>query len=66
MLKESTKNARLAANEFAANAGVQVGGIRSARQGSFIIRDVGENYGDTAKIDKDVRVVTNITFYLTK
>ncbi len=66
MLKEATKNARLAANEFAANAGVEVGGIRNARQGSFIIRDVGENYGDTAKIEKDVRVVTNITFYLTK
>lgn len=66
MLKEATKNARVAANEFAANAGVKVGGIRSARQGGFIIRDTGENYGDTKKIGKDVRVVTNITFYLTK
>lgn len=66
MLKEATKNARVAANEFAANAGVKVGGIRSARQGGFIIRDVGENYDDTKKIDKDVRVVTNVTFYLTK
>ena len=66
MLKEATKNARVAANEFAANAGVKVGGIRSARQGGFTIRDVGENYGDTNKIDKDVRVVTNVTFYLTK
>ncbi len=66
MLKEATTNARLAANEFAANAGVEVGGIRSARQGGFIIRDVGENYGDTKKIEKDVRVVTTITFYLTK
>ncbi len=66
MLKEATKNARIAANEFAANTGVEVGGIRSARQGSFIIRDVGEEYGDTKKIKKDVRVVTNITFYLTK
>ncbi|MEM9622794.1 MAG: SIMPL domain-containing protein, partial [Pseudomonadota bacterium] len=65
MLKEATKNARLAANEFAANAGVQVGGIRDARQGGFIVRDVGEDYSDTAKIDKDVRVVTTITFYLT-
>lgn len=64
MLKEATKNARVAANEFAENAGVQVGGIRSARQGGFVIRDVGENYGDTAKIEKDVRVVTNITFFL--
>lgn len=66
MLKEATTNARLAANEFAANAGVEVGGIRDARQGGFVIRDVGESYGDTNKIEKDVRVVTTITFYLTK
>lgn len=66
MLKEATKNARIAANEFAVNAGVEVGGIRSARQGGFVIRDVGENYGDTRKIEKDVRVVTNITFFLTE
>lgn len=65
MLKEATKNARLAANEFATNAGVKVGGIRSARQGGFVIRDVGENYGDTQKIEKDIRVVTNVTFFLT-
>ena len=66
MLKEATMNARIAANEFAANAGVKVGGIRSARQGGFVIRDEGEDYGDTAKIRKDVRVVTNITFFLTE
>jgi hypothetical protein len=66
MLMEATTNARLAANEFAANADVDVGGIRDARQGGFIIRDVGENYTDTTKIEKDVRVVTTITFYLTK
>ncbi|UFH58141.1 SIMPL domain-containing protein [Sulfurovum mangrovi] len=65
MLKEATRNARAAANEFAQNAGVKVGGIRSARQGNFVIRDVGENYSDTKKIDKYVRVVTTITFYLT-
>ncbi len=66
MLREATKNARIAANEFAENAGVKVGGIRDAHQGGFSIRDVGENHGDTAKIEKDVRVVTTITFYLTK
>lgn len=65
MLKEATKNARLAANEFAVNAGVEVGGIRNARQGGFEIRDVGENYGDTKKIEKEVRVVTTVTFFLT-
>lgn len=66
MLKEATQNARIAANEFAENAGVSVGGIRSATQGSFYIRDAGEEYGDTGKIEKDVRVVTTITFYLRK
>lgn len=65
MLQEATTNARLAANEFAENASVKVGGIRSARQGGFVIRDVGASYGDTGKIEKDVRVVTNITFFLT-
>lgn len=64
MLKEATTNARIAANEFATNAGVKVGNIQSARQGGFEIRDVGESYGDTKKIEKDVRVVTNVTFYL--
>ncbi len=65
MLREATKNARLAANEFADSAGASVGKIRDARQGSFYIRDAGEEYGDTQKIEKDVRVVTTITFYLT-
>jgi hypothetical protein len=65
MLSEASKNARIAANEFAENAGVQVGRIRSARQGGFSIRDAGEGFGDTQKIAKDVRVVTTITFYLT-
>ncbi len=66
MLKAATTNARIAANEFAANAGVAVGGIRSARQGNFSITDVGEEYGDRYKIEKDVRVVTRIEFYLTE
>ncbi|WP_343561967.1 SIMPL domain-containing protein [Kiloniella sp. b19] len=66
MLREATQNARIAANEFASNAGVEVGSIRSARQGSFYVRDAGEEYGDTQKIEKDVRVVTTITFYLTE
>ncbi len=65
MLREATKNARIAATEFAENAGVKVGGIRNARQGSFYIVDAGMDYGDTKKLEKDVRVVTNITFFLT-
>ncbi len=66
MLQEATLNARIAANEFAENAGVKVGAIRHARQGGFTVVDVGANHGDTKKIEKDVRVVTTITFYLEK
>lgn len=66
MLREATENARIAANEFAQIANVKVGGIRNARQGNFFIRDAGSDYGDTQKIEKDVRVVTTITFYLTE
>ena len=65
MLREATKNARIAANEFALNAQVEVGGIRSARQGSFFVRDAGNENSDSYKIEKDVRVVTTITFFLT-
>ena len=65
MLSEATRNARIAANEFAKNAGVKVGRIRSAYQGGFSIRDVGDDYSDTGKIEKNVRVVTTIEFYLT-
>lgn len=65
MLKEAARNARIAAAEFANNAGVEVGRIRSARQGRFEIQDAGADYGSTNKIEKDVRVVTTISFYLT-
>ena len=64
MVREATKNARIAATEFDLYAGVRVGGMRSARQGNFVIRDAGSDYGSTDKIEKDVRVVTTITFYL--
>ncbi len=64
MLSEAARNARIAANEFAENAGAKVGRIRSATQGGFIVVDVGENSGDTSKLEKNVRVVTRIEFYL--
>ena len=64
MLKEATENARIAANEFAQNAGATVGRIKNARQGGFNIRDVGADYSDTQKIKKTARVVTTISFYL--
>lgn len=64
MLKEANENAKIAANEFAKTAGVKVGGIKNANQGSFSILDEGESFGDSEKINKTVRVVTTISFYL--
>lgn len=64
MLKESTQNAKIAAEEFAKNAGAKVGKIKSAKQGGFTIRDEMEEYGDRRKIKKDVRVVASVMFYL--
>jgi len=66
MLREATENARIAAGEFAKNAGIKVGSIRSASQGGFEVHDLNSgDYGtDDRSIDKQVRVVTTVTFYL--
>ncbi len=64
MLREATENARVAADEFAKNAGVTVGGIQNARQGGFQVEDLSGSGSDTKAAEKMVRVVTTITFYL--
>jgi hypothetical protein len=64
MIREAMAAARVAANELAGNTGVTLGRIKSANQGRFSIVDKGENYGDKNRIDKKVRVVTEIKFYL--
>ncbi len=64
MLREATATARVVANEFAANAGVEVGGIQTATQGGFQIRAANKGVAEADAIEKLVRVVTTITFYL--
>lgn len=64
MLREATQNARIAAAEFAKLTNVNVGKIKSARQGNFVIRDVGSDYTDNQRLHKTIRVVTHISFYL--
>jgi hypothetical protein len=64
LLREATENARIAAEEFAKNAGVAVGGIQRAAQGGFSVRDRGSEHSETESREKLVRVVTTITFYL--
>lgn len=73
MITEATRNARTAAERFAADSGSQVGSIRSANQGVFSISPaessaVGD-YGDgnaDASIMKKVRVVATVDYYLIK
>jgi len=75
MLRDATQNARGAAQQFANDAGSKVGSIQSANQGFFSVdsRDSnaaqasgGEGYTppQPSTIDKKVRVVVTLTYYL--
>lgn len=77
MITEATRNARAAADRFAADSGSQVGGIRSANQGVFSISsaDGGSATGDggdgggvspDSSIMKKVRVVSTVDYYLVR
>ena len=60
MIEEATKNAREAAEKFAADSGSKLGEIKSAEQGYFSI----ENRDQYTPHIKKVRVVTSVDFYL--
>ena len=60
MIAEATRNARAAADQFAKDSESTLGKIKSAEQGYFSIEDADQS---TPYI-KNVRVVTNVTFYL--
>lgn len=66
MIAEATKNAREAAKQFAENSGQKVGGIKYASQGVFQIlpRDATYTVPESQQINKKVRVVSTIQFYL--
>jgi hypothetical protein len=75
MITDATRNARAAADRFAADSGSKVGSIRQASQGVFSITaadegggagepgDGGSTNGDSSLI-KNVRVVTSVEYYL--
>ncbi len=74
MITEATRNARAAADRFAADSGSKVGSIRQAYQGVFSIsaedeaggtgeENSGTSNGDSSRI-KTVRVVTTVEYYL--
>ncbi len=60
MIEEATKNARAAAEKFAADSGSKLGKISSASQGQFDIAD--RDQGTPEK--KTVRVVTYVSYFL--
>jgi hypothetical protein len=80
MITEATRNARSAADRFAADSGSKVGSIRSANQGIFSITAAdgseGANTGEDGpqmggdhageSMMKKVRVVATVDYYLVK
>lgn len=68
MIAEATKNARAAAEKFAADSGSSIGGIRIADQGLFQIlpRDDASGLSEEKQVNKTIRVVSTIQYYLVK
>lgn len=77
MITEATRNARAAADRFAADSGSKVGSIRQANQGVFSIlsedagpeagaQDYNANFAADASLMKTVRIVTTVEYYLEK
>jgi uncharacterized protein len=75
MITKATRNARAAADRFAADSGSKVGSIRQANQGVFSIlpADQGSSTGEggdgnsaDSALMKTVRVVTTVQYYLEK
>jgi hypothetical protein len=73
MITEATRNARAAADRFAADSGSKVGSIRTANQGVFSILPSDQTgdgteggFGADASLMKTVRVVTSVEYYLEK
>jgi hypothetical protein len=66
MVKESTANARAAAEQFAADSRSELGGIRQANQGVFVIlpRDQAPGVNEGAQLQKVVRVVSTVQYFL--
>jgi len=60
MIAEATQNARVVAEQFAADANSEVGKLKSANQGQFTIDDRDSN----TPYLKKVRVVSTVEYYL--
>lgn len=67
MIAEATANARRGAEQFAKDSGGHLGGMRRANQGVFVIqaRDQAPGIAEQSQMQKTVRVVSTIEYYLT-
>lgn len=64
MVKEATESAKESATKFAEHSSSKLGNIKNASQGLFTITDENSDYGSESKINKKVRVVTQVSFFL--
>lgn len=64
MLNEALSNAKVAAGQFAQKSSSSLGKIKSASQGLFTISAEDSTSNDNASINKKVRVVTTVQFFL--
>jgi uncharacterized protein len=66
MVKEATANARAAAEQFAADSRSDLGSIRQANQGVFVIlpRDQAPGVNEGAQLQKIVRLVSTVQYFL--
>jgi hypothetical protein len=66
MIAEATAEARRAAEQFARDSDSELGGIRRANQGVFVIRarDQAPGMDEGGQPDKTVRVVSTVEYYL--
>lgn len=66
MIAEATASARAAAEQFANDSNSKLGGIRQANQGVFVIlpRDRSPGIDENSQVEKTVRVVSTIEYYL--
>jgi hypothetical protein len=66
LIRKATEAARLAADEFAGTSGARVGPIRRANQGviTVLARDESPTAAEYQSIDKRVRAVTTVEYFL--
>lgn len=64
ILDEATANAKKTAESFAAKSNNKLGKIKSASQGQITINDAGVDNESNLSINKSVRIVTSITYFL--